>query len=126
MRHLITCIFLLPLTTLAQVGQPCTPQLVISYDAAGNRIQRKDICDIGSASTSGETGEGFRGGSGRDPALPATVTLNPGSVFLIQVFLSCSRVGDWSCAGKTRWIADTRHSLAPAGGNTSLWPLNRR
>ncbi len=45
MRHFLPFLFLLPLSAFAQVDQPCTPQLVISYDAAGNRIQRREICD---------------------------------------------------------------------------------
>ncbi|MDX2284271.1 MAG: T9SS type A sorting domain-containing protein [Bacteroidia bacterium] len=91
MRHLLPLLLLLPLSALAQVGPPCTPQLVITYDAAGNRIQRKEVCDPGGAGTNSSSSEAFRtagpGASaplGGQDSLAFSVSPNPGAVFLIQ------------------------------------------
>lgn len=54
MKHILTLLLLLPLLAQAQSegeGQPCTPELKFYYDAAGNRIQRKEICDPQGTST---------------------------------------------------------------------------
>ncbi len=76
-------LFLFPFSALAQVDQPCTPQLVISYDAAGNRIQRREICDpAGNPGTYSSSGENFRVES--PDSLLFSVSPNPGTVFLIQ------------------------------------------
>ncbi|MEZ4772747.1 MAG: T9SS type A sorting domain-containing protein [Bacteroidia bacterium] len=45
MKNLLLFFLSLPLAAFAQIGPPCTPEVVLSYDAAGNRIQRKEICD---------------------------------------------------------------------------------
>lgn len=45
MKNLLLFFLFLPLAAFAQIGPPCTPEVVLSYDAAGNRIQRKEICD---------------------------------------------------------------------------------
>ncbi|MDX2282840.1 MAG: hypothetical protein NW241_01700 [Bacteroidia bacterium] len=60
MKPVFILLLLLPILAAAQVGPPCTPQLVITYDAAGNRIQRKEVCDPGGAGTNSSSGEAFR------------------------------------------------------------------
>lgn len=52
MKHILTLLLLLPLLAQAQnEGPGCTPELKFYYDAAGNRIQRKEICDTQGTST---------------------------------------------------------------------------
>ncbi len=83
MRHFLPLLFLLPFSAFAQVDQPCTPQLVIAYDAAGNRIQRREACDpVGNPGTYSSSGENFRLES--PDSLLFSVSPNPGTVFLIQ------------------------------------------
>jgi hypothetical protein len=44
MRLTLLILLLLPSLASAQLGGNCTWQTTFSYDAAGNRIQRKDAC----------------------------------------------------------------------------------
>lgn len=48
MKYITLLLFLLPLLAQAQTGPGgCNPELRFYYDAAGNRIQRKEICNQG-------------------------------------------------------------------------------
>jgi hypothetical protein len=85
MCYKLLLLFLLPLSALAQIGPPCTPQLVISYDAAGNRIQRKEVCGPGGAGTNSAPGEGFRIAAPAGDSLTLTVSPNPGAVFMVRL-----------------------------------------
>jgi hypothetical protein len=45
MKYIPIIFLILPLALFAQTGPPCTPEIQMFYDDAGNRIQRKEVCD---------------------------------------------------------------------------------